>query len=554
MKRMRTGLIAVLTLMGLFVAVAVLGSVLWGDSEGRGDSATPQDGGALIFGAENEPTCLNPALATCATTWTDWTAGAALRGLYVQKPDFTFAPDLAARPAHVIANKPFTIRVKIRDEAVWSDGEPVSVEDVRFTQELHISPENEVRSRAGWQDIEKIFPRDAKTLDIVFGEPYGSWKQLLTEPIYPAHALRGADFNTVWNDALVNPHTGEPIGSGPFLLSEWDKGQSITMARNEQWWGKDRPHLDEVIFVFRADLNSQIQALRAGEVDAIYPQAQPQLTGLIEEPDVTTESNVGTRFEHIDFNLAASPLLGERWFRQAVAYAIDRHEIVNSVFKDYQIRIPVAQNLIYLSAQTEYERHFDVYRYDVDKVETIMEAHGCSEGDDGIWICNGERASVNIATTSGDATRGLVAEAIQGQAKEAGIDFRVLTRPANVLATDLVNRNYQSLLFAWLSTGDAVGTGGGLSIYGCDADSNYKAYCNARVTQLLETAGRTLGTATRAHIVNAADKLLAQDVPSLPLFQKPTFLAYKDYVHGLHDNPSVSGPTYNMQSWWVSRD
>src|SRR5438093_5882227 len=129
-----------------------------------------------------------------------------------------------------------------------------------------------------------------KTLKIVFAKPYGPWKVMLQYSILPAHALAGADFNNVWNDNNNHPHTGKAIASGPFILGNYTQGQSITMVRNAKGW----PHpskLDKIVFVFRTNTDSEIQALRGGEVDAIYPQAQLQLADLRSQPGIAYQSN-----------------------------------------------------------------------------------------------------------------------------------------------------------------------------------------------------------------------------------------------------------------------
>src|SRR5919198_6470225 len=82
-------------------------------------AASPKKGGTLIFGAEQEPPCLNGALDACNNTWTAWTVGTSLRGLYIQKPDFSFAPDMAAGEAKVgrVGGK-FALTVRIKKPAV----------------------------------------------------------------------------------------------------------------------------------------------------------------------------------------------------------------------------------------------------------------------------------------------------------------------------------------------------------------------------------------------------------------------------------------------------
>jgi peptide/nickel transport system substrate-binding protein len=520
-----------------------------------GTSAGPKKGGTLIFGAEQEPPCLNGALNACNNTWTAWTVGTTLRGLYIQKPDFSFAPDISDGEAKVgrLGGK-FTLTVKIKKQAVWSDGVPVNVKDFVYTWQAFVNPKNDVAARSGWDSIQKVtsLSKDGKTFRVVFSKPYAPWKVLFTTSLYPQHALQGSDFNTVWNDNYLNPKNHQPVGNGPFIYSSYTKGQSITMARNPKWWGPHKPYLDKVVFVFRTNTDTEIQAIRGGEVDAIYPQPQLQLVDLKGQSGLKIESNAGTTLEHVDYNeqlKGGQPLLRAPWFRQAVSYAINRQAIINQIYKKFNPKQQVLQNLTYGNSQSGlYRPHFGQYVYNPKKVASIMQAHHCAKGGDGIYSCAGQKASVKFGTTSGNKLRELVVEIAQAQAKAAGIELVPANAPSRILFPQLSDGNYQMALFAWVGSGDPAGQ---IDIYGCGGQSNWKGYCSKRVTDLFRRSDAELNPQKRAALVNEADANMARNVPTLPIVQKPTFLVYKTKVHGIRDNSTSQGPTDNMQDWWL---
>jgi len=187
MKRRRLALLAGGALAA--AALAVAGSAIAGKPAA---TPTPKVGGTVIFGAEQEPPCLNGALAGCNNTWTSWTAATSLRGLYIETPDFKFVPDMADGEAKVLSKKPFTLQFKIKKEAVWSDGVPVTVADFIFTWKAYVNPKNDVASRSGWDSISQVKQIDSKTANVVFKKPYAPWPTLLLNSLYPAHALTGA--------------------------------------------------------------------------------------------------------------------------------------------------------------------------------------------------------------------------------------------------------------------------------------------------------------------------------------------------------------------------
>lgn len=534
-------------------AMAVVGLVAMVFAAGgsAGTSQTPKRGGTVVFGAEQEPPCMNTILAGCNNTWTSWTAFTSLRGLYIQKPDFTLVPDIAAGPAKVIDKSPFTLQVSIKKNAVWNDGTPITAKDFIMRWKTTVDPKVDMASRSGWDSIARVIGR-GKTFKVVYKKPFAPWAVQFTDSLLPAHALQGADMNTVWNNAIVNPKTNKPIGNGPFIFSNYTKGQSITMTRNPKWWGPHAPYLDKVVFVFRTNTDTEIQAIRGGEVDVIYPQPQLQLADLKGQAGLKVESNAGTTLEHIDFNQqlkGGMPLLRAPWFRQAVSYSIDRTAMVKQLFKTLNPKLTPLQNLTYGNSQKGlYKPHFSAYKYSPAKVTQIMQKHGCTKGSDGIWSCGGVKAAIKFGTTSGNRLRELALEIMQAQAKNAGIQFIPDSEPSRLFFPRVSDGNYQMALFAWVGSGDPAGQ---VDIYGCGGESNWKGYCSNKVTKLLRDGDAELDPTRRAALVNTADAIMALNVPTLPLYQKPTYLVYKTKVHNIRDNPTVQGPTDNMEDWWV---
>ncbi len=540
--------LAAAALVALVAAVFVAGG-------SASTAQTPKKGGTVIFGAEQEPPCLNGALDGCNNTWTTWTVGTSYRGLYIQKPDFSLVPDMSNGEAKVSSTKgKFTLNVNIKKQAVWNDGVPVTVKDFIYTWKAYLNPKNEVAGRSGWDSIKSVTPtgKSGKSFKIIFSKPYAPWKVLLSSSLYPAHALEGSDFNTVWNEAIVNPKNGKPIGNGPFIFSNYTKGQSITLTKNPKWWGPHAPYLDKVVFVFRTNTDTEIQAIRGGEVDAIYPQPQLQLVDLKGQPGLKVESNAGTTIEHFDFNeqlKGGFALMRAPWVRQALAYAMDRQAVINQIYKKFNPKQQVLQNLTYGNSQKGlYQPHFGTYGYSPKKVADIMQKHNCTKGGDGIYSCNGQKMSVKIGTTAGNKLRELVVEIAQAQAKAAGIELVPASAPSRVFFPQVSDGNYQIAMFAWVGTGDPAGQ---VDIYGCGGEANWKGYCSKKVTDLLRASDAELNPQKRTALVNAADANMARNVPSLPIVQKPTFLVFKTKVHGIRDNSTVQGPTDNMEDWWV---
>ena len=198
---------------------------------------------------------------------------------------------------------PFTVTYKIKKNANWSDGKPVTAQDVIFTLTTIMNPKNDVAGRAGYEDISHAKAIDSKTVKLTFRKPYAAWKLLFAGQfgVLPKHALQGKRLQQVWNTNVNSQTTGKPIGSGPFILTSYTKGQSMTMVRNPKWYGP-QPKIDKIVFRFITNTDSEIQAISGGEVDAIYPQPQLQLLDLKGTAGLKRPLSAGTTYEHIDYN------------------------------------------------------------------------------------------------------------------------------------------------------------------------------------------------------------------------------------------------------------
>jgi len=295
----------------------------------------------------------------------------------------------------------------------------------------------------------------------------------------------------------------------------------------------------------------------------IYPQPQLQLAGLRGQSGLGIQTNAGSTLEHIDINTgskSSNPLLRQKWFRQAIAYSLDRQGMVTQLFRTLNPRLKVLNNLTYTNQQKGYVPHFKKYVRSLTKVNQLFRAHNCTKGGDGIYSCGGQRASVKLGTTAGNRLRELAVEILQAQAKSAGIEFKPANSPSRLFFPAVSNQDYDLALFAWVGTGDPAGQ---VDIYGCgepkSADnptgaggSNWKAYCNARVTSLLKASDAQLNPKLRTKENNQADAILSNDVITIPLYQKPTYFVYKTKVKGLKDNSTLQGPTWNTENWKTS--
>ena len=185
-----------------------------------------------------------------------------------------------------------------------------------------------------------------------------------------------------------------------------------------------------------------------------------------------------------------------------------------------------------------------------------MKAHGCTGGpatvggSGGIYSCGGTKMSFKFKWKSGNQLRQLSFEAMQAQLKDVGIQLIADDTP-NALTQDLPGGNYDIILFAWVGSPDITGND---AIYGCrsgstHAQDNNQGYCNAKVDKLLVATNHELNSAKQFALTNQALAQMVKQVPTVPLFQKPTYLVYRTVLKGLVENPTSEGPVWNINKW-----
>jgi peptide/nickel transport system substrate-binding protein len=515
-------------------------------------SASASKAGTLVFGAEQgggPDWCLNLVLdVDCNAFWNVVFQTPVIRGAFLVTPDFRYKPDLISR--YKLQTRPMRLTYYIRKNARWSDGVQVTGKDFRFTWQTATNPKyKEHIDPLGWEDIRSV-RGNGKLVKITFKRNFAAWRGLFNY-VLPQHALAGTDMLTVWNDCICNPKKGNaPIGNGPFLLTRFDRGSGVTLTKNRRGWYGKPAKLDSIVFRFITNTNSEIQAIRSGEVDAIYPQPQLALADLRNQAGLRVITHLGLQWEHIQIEQGTkgNPLAKQKWLRQALITSLNRAAAARALYGTLNPRVGVLNSVARLTNEKGYNpKHFSKWNYSVSKVNQMMNAHNCSKGGDGIFRCGGTKVSFDFASTTGNALRALAFTIFQDQAQRAGIELRNGFVPAGTLfGSKLPAHDFDLAMFTQIVTTDPHYV---VSTFACGSPSNYMEYCNRSVTRLLQRSDRELNDVKRLALVNRAGAIMGNDVPVIPLFQRPTYFVYKTSVKGMVDNPTSQGPSFNAENW-----
>jgi peptide/nickel transport system substrate-binding protein len=543
-KGPKTWLLAVITALSL-VAAACGGDDDAGD-EGAGETTAEetevQKGGSLTYASEQQVGGFNINTSKDNKASLQWIVINVYPQAFRALPSFEVVPDEnVLDSAEQTKDEPQTIVYKIKKEAVWSDGTPITAKDFeyRWKNSNGTNKDIDIDATTGYEDIESVTGSgsDNKTVTVVFSKPFVDWKALFSN-LLPAHIMETTPGG--WNEGLANPPTWS---GGPFKISTYTKDQSLTLVPNERWWGP-KPNLDSIVVRFGIASTNVPQALQNNEIDLAYPQPQIDLVQQVKAiPGIKSELNYGLQYEHIDFNFK-NEFLAVKEVRQAIAWGLDRDEIVDRTVKQFDDRGKRLDNRIWLTGQPEYEAHGKEYaKKDVAKAKAALEKAGFTAGADGIYTKGGKKLSLRISTTGGNKLREDTEQLIQAQLKAVGIDIQIANVPGSAVFDEIDAGNFDIALFAWVGTPFPVSAT--KSQFAMGGGQNYGKYENPKIGELFDQAIATADHDESVKLSQEVDEILWEDVATIPLFAKPTFLPYRDTYGNVRDNATTEGPIWN---------
>lgn len=253
---------------------------------------------------------------------------------------------------------------KLRDNAVWHDGKPVTAADIKWTIESGAAEDSSAAYKSSLQLIEKIEMPDEKTVKLTFSEPFATAETLFAHynmPMLP----EGSD-----EEGL--------IGAGPFRLEGRERGVSIDLVASDNYYKPGLPKLAGIKAVAYADENLRVAALEAGDVDLIEYVPWPAMGSIEENPALVLDVVEGP-FMYLTFNGNRKPF-DNKLVRQAVAHAIKREDVVDAAF--YGRGAPLAHLPISDASPFYNPQYADAWAYDAEKAKKLLAEAGHPDGFD----------------------------------------------------------------------------------------------------------------------------------------------------------------------------
>ena len=514
-------------LLTILVAAMVICFTACGGGSSDSDGGSGSDGGSTLIYGSNDYTRINPAIDEHGEINL-----LLFDGLMGHDETNAVVPALAE--SYDLEEDTNTYTFHLREGVTWHDGEPFTAEDVKFTIEAIMDPDNESEIACNYEDVKEIEVIDDQTVSFRLENPNVAFLEYMTIGILPKHLLEGKDMQT-------DEYFRAPIGTGPYKFEAWDEGQSITLKKNEAYWN-GAPNIDTIIFKIVVDDNAKALQLESGELN--LSQITPKdAQNFADKEGFTTHHMKTSDYRGIMYNFNNKLWQENRELIHAFNCAVDRDAMVESVLLGEGIPAygPLERN--------EYNDPDAVQEsYDPAKAKKIIEKNGWKLGEDGIYEKDGQKLAFTINCKEGDQVRADLAAIACQNLQDIGVDASYEVK------SEIDWEGQEAFLIGWGSPFDADDHT--YKVFGTDKGNNYSAYSDKKVDKALTKARQTSDTKERAEYYSDFQKALVKD----PAY---TFFCYVDVnyisnipIEGITDDTILGhhgvGIFWNVKDWTIA--
>lgn len=475
----------------------------------RAKQAAP---GAVTFLIESSPVNLDPRFAT--DTQSQRIDGLLFSSLVSHDEHMELHGDLAESWE---TPNPLTYVFHLRRGVRFSDGRALSSADVKSTFEFLLDPVNRSPKRGGFRMISSIDAPDAQTVIFHLSAPYASFLWSLSRPaigIVPAGA--GAELRE------------NPVGSGPFRFVSQAQDDKVEIARNENYFGA-APAVERVVFRVVPDAVVRALELRKGTADMEMSSLSPDMIPVLaRQPELMVTEQPGTNFAYLGVNMR-DPVLAHREVRQALAFASDRTGLIRYLLHG-EARVAAG---ILPPNHWAYEPDVAQYALDPAKAEALLDAAGFPRKADGL------RFRLVLKTSTEEQAR-LIGAALQEEWRRVGIDLELRPLELATLLSDSVKGDYQLTLLRW------VGANNDPDVFEfCFSSKRFPPdganrghYSNAEIDALTDQIRTEADREKRKALCSRVQKILADDLPYIPLWFTDVVSVHKKRFGELELSPA----------------
>jgi peptide/nickel transport system substrate-binding protein len=514
------------TIVAMLVTVAAFTAAIGAAPAGAADAKK-----VLKMGWVQDVQTLNPFIAQDEENFRIWALNWDLL-VNFSPDDLTPAPGIAQ--SWKVSPDKKTVTFKMIDGAKWSDGQPITSKDVKYSLEKLGS--DSLIFTGYTSNVSSIETPDPQTVVIKTKTPDarivgGLFVYMIPEHVYGKTPLK--QLTKSYQPPLPL------VGSGPWVVTEFQRGRIVRMKRNPQFRGK-KPVFDEIQFIKYGTIDAVERALRLGEIDAI-PEAQAaSFAKLSEAQDIKTDRAPSPSFTQLTFNLCSkencpnakfNPAVQDRTVRQAIAYGVDRERVNEISTRGTSF---VGHGLLPTYYKSFYQQPADDYPYDPDKANQMLDDAGYTREGDGVRQKGDTKLSFDLFVRSESPENTQAAKLVAEQARKIGVEFKVQVVSVDKL-TEITTRKENGKMapdfdtFIWGWGGDPYDPSALLQLITTDeiGGSSDSFYANPEYDDLFVRQSGEFDPAKRKELVRQMIAISQRDLPYLVLTEDPWLEAYR---------------------------
>jgi peptide/nickel transport system substrate-binding protein len=451
----------------------------------------------------------------------------------------TFEPQLAE--SWEFSEDRLTLTFKLR-EAVWTDGTPITAENVRWTWTAQIDPAVAWRwagEKKAVQDVEVV---DARTVRFHFSEAYPEQLDDANDgAILPSHVWSELPFSE-WrsNGRWFVDHM---VSSGPFVLVRSESGQEVVLRRNESYYKEGLPKLERLAVRVVPDKGNQVSQLLGGTVGYLQGLPPAQIERVEANPAAEIDAFWGRALDYVCWNTRLPPFDDPR-VRRALTRAIDRQTIIDSVFRGYARR---AVSLI-LSTTWAFNDALEPWPYDPQRAREELEAAGFTDADgDGMLEWQGEPFEPELLVQAANQVHSDVATLIEVQLERVGIDLKVRPTEFQIWLGQLRDNDFEAAVGQW-NTPTSLDPS--FAFHTREAGHyNFGHFSNLELDALLDRLKEDVDVEERKRILYEIQEVLHQQQPYTFLWEPQRLNARTGRLRD--SRPNELSSFYNIDEWWL---
>lgn len=448
----------------------------------------------------------------------------------------------------------------IRQDATWTDGEPVTAEDVAWTFNTMMTDPAAAEANGNFvENFETVTATDEYTVEIQLSQPQVTMLAL-DVPILPEHIWSGIEDYGAFNNDEEFPI----VSNGPWILTDYQPNQTITFEPNEDYW-RGAPQFDELVLRTINDADAQVEALRAGEVDFVQGLTPAQFRSLEGEENIELNQADGKRFQGMTLNPGATlqdgtpfgdghPALQDPVVREALVRTIDREAIYEVAYGGFGEPnagyIPSRYDIYHWEPERPVSEEFDI-----DAANQLLDDAGYTMGDDGIRVSpDGRPLSFRFNVHADNPQYVQAAQMMAEWASDAGMELKV--EPVSEVGSLLDDGTYDILTTGWSVNPDpnyvlSINLCSGLptEVGGPYLSDAY--FCNDEYDQLYQQQLAELDVDARAELVKQMQEILYETNVFVVWGYADALEAYRsDVIAEMTPQPDPGGNYYGQDGYW----